>query len=417
MTSIPRIQPTLPLKDIVVFLRNLFRKIPHTQEQHIIHEFEQKFAERYDYPQAVCLSKARIAFYFLLKHMNLKPGGEILISAIHVADFVNMIRLAGLKPVAVDLDKNTYHIDYNDLKRKITPNTVLMFITHLSGYATDMAKIMDVSQRNNIPVIEDCSQVISSMFQGRRLGTFGKAAIFSLSLLKPVCTLSGGMIISRDSALLEAIRKDTATLSSSLKFPIFLEAVKNIVVKTAVHRTIFKWIVFPLIRLTMPIGDFFSRYQKTNKTVILRKQVPKEFLTRYSWQQAVMGLSQLKTLAEREKRRTDIGMYLYKNIPSKPPVTLPVVEEGSLNTFWLFPVIADNPDRLKRFLAQHGIDSSKFLLSVLSKEEAFMDYQFTCDTAEEIRYHTLFIPMYPALSQGELDQIIQTLNTYQTLKS
>jgi len=413
MRAIPRMRLTLPFHDILRFIRNLFVRLEKREAINQIAEFERQFSARYDFPPGLCVAKARTALYLLLKHLNLQPGGEVLITAIHVADFVNMIRLAGFTPVAVDLAEHAYHVDYDDLERKITSKTVAMFITHLSGYATDMERIVRIATRHHIPLIEDCSQVISTTFHQQPLGTFGEAAIFSLSLAKPVCTLSGGMMISRNTALLESIRQEVQSFAPSLKFSLLSEALKNIILTVAVHPFLFPWLVFPLMRLAQPLGDLFAKYQKTNKTVVWRKHIPDEFLTAYSWQQAVMGLSQIQTLEEREHQRTERGTFLYSHWPSGQHVTLPVMEDNSHNTFWLFPVIAKEPDKLKQFLARHGIDSSKFLLSVLSQEEVFSEYHFTCSNAEYLKAHTLFVPMYPHLSQEELEFILHILTLYQ----
>lgn len=412
MKAIPRIQPTLPFSDIIAFLINLITLKPQPDREAIIADFEKKFSHRFGLPQGICFSKARTGFYYLLKTMGLKSGGEVLISAIHVADFVNMICLAGFKPVVVDLMPNTYTIDYDDLERKINKNTVLMFITHLSGYATDMDRIVQISQNHDVPFIEDCSQALSSQYNNHPLGVFGKAAIFSLSLLKPVCTLSGGMVLTSDTELLEKLRREMIKLQPPPKLPLIAEAIKNIILRIAVNHVLFGLLVFRLMRMTMPIGDYFSKYQKTNKTVILRNSMPAEFLTKFTWQQAVMGLSQLMTLEDREKVRIENGLYLYDKLKKYPWIKIPPVIKGSLNSFWLFPVLVQDADRLKRFLAANHIDSSKFLLSVLGAEEAFQTFKFDCETAKYIKEHTLFIPIYQGIARKEQDYIIKIIGKY-----
>jgi len=414
MFCVPRIKIPLNLKEILIFLINIFKYKSEKESTAIISKFEERFANRYNYPSALVVSRARIAFYFLMKNMGLKPGGEVLISAIHIADFVNMIHLAGLKPVAVDLKKGTYCIDYEDLQQKINNNTVLLVVTHLSGYATDMDRIIEITERNNIPFIEDCSQALNTLYKGKRLGTFGRAAIFSLSLLKSVCTLMGGMIISKDLELLERIRTDVnKNVSSPIKMPLIVEAVKNIIIMTAVSQPIFTMIVFPLLKLNMYKEDFFARYQKTNKTIEFRIKIPEDMLVHYTWQQAALGLSQLKTLESREDIRIKNGQYLYDNIISDASISVPLVVECSDNTFWLFPVIADDPDRLKRFLLRYGVDSSKFLLLVLSEVKEFSAFGFKCDSAKQIKAHTLFIPVHIGVSKENLDYICQIIKKYQ----
>ncbi|HAF96154.1 MAG: hypothetical protein A2X34_08945 [Elusimicrobia bacterium GWC2_51_8] len=410
--TVARIRPTLPVKDILSFVFRIFARKGAAGQEKIVSQFETLFAARYGLPPGVCFSKARVAFYFLLKNIGLKSGGEVLISAVHVADFVNMIRLAGFKPVVVDLAPGAYTIDYDDLERKTTDKSALMLITHLSGYATDMDRILKISAHYNIPVIEDCSQAVSSQYGGRPLGTFGKAAIFSLSLLKPVCTLSGGMVLSHDNELLDRLRRETVKLAPPLKIPLIAEAVKNIIIRMAVSPVLFHWMTFPLMRLVMPLGDYFSKYQKTNKTVILRKSIPPDFLVKFIWQQAVIGLSQLATVENREKERTEYGIYLYDRLRAHPCISLPPTIKGSLNSFWLFPILCKDADKLKRFLAGYGIDSSKFLLSLLCAEEAFKEYSYECESAKYVKEHTLFIPMYSGLTRDQLDYTVQMVGEY-----
>jgi len=411
-SSIPRIRPTVTFKEIFSIMFNLFKGKNIGFQEAAISRFEEAFAARFNLPRGVCFSKARVAFYFLLKSMDLKQGGEVIISAIHVADFVNMIRLAGFKPVVVDLSPNAYTIDCNDLERKINSNSALILITHLCGYATDMDKITEISKRHNVPFIEDCSQALSSQYNGQPLGVFGQAAIFSLSLLKPVCTLSGGMILSKDAVLMNKLRQENLRLQQTKKLPLISEAIKNIIIKTAVSPILFQYIVFPLMRIAMPFGDYFSRYQKTNKTVILRESMPKDFLVKFTWQQAIMGSSQLTTLEKREKERTEQGIYLYGKLKSHSNVLLPPVTERGLNSFWLFPLLVKDADKLKRFLAGHGIDSSKFLLSLLCVEKAFSQHKFECKSAGYIKDHTLFIPIYCSISRNQLDYIAGMIKKY-----
>jgi dTDP-4-amino-4,6-dideoxygalactose transaminase len=415
MNVIPRIQLTLPLGDLLAFLINLCVPKSQPEQTRIISDFESQFSRRYNLPPGVCFSKARVAFYFLLKNMGLKQGGEVLISAIHVADFVNMIRLAGFKPVVVDLLPGTYTMDEDDLEKKITERSALILITHLSGYVPDMDRIIKISERYNVPFIEDCSQAVSSQYNGQALGVFGRAAIFSLSFLKSICTISGGYVLSSDLDLLNRLKHERTKLRKHPKGPLVSEAIKNIIIKLAVQPLLFHWIVFPLLRLTLPLGDYFSKYQKTNKTVILRESMPKDFLVNFTWQQAVMGLSQLSTLEQREKARIAHAAYLYDHLKKLPHISLPPLVKGSSNSFWLFPILVQDTNKAKRFFVRYGIDSSKFLLSLLSEEEVFREYNFKCESAKHIKDHTLFIPMYCHIMRDQLDHIIKIIGSYHAM--
>ena len=230
--AIPRIRPTIPLKDILSFIGNMFKSKNIGDQKKIVEDFEKAFVARYNLPPGIAVSRGRMAFYYLLKNMNLKTGGEVIISGIHVADFINIIRLAGFVPVVVDLKKNSYLLDIDDLEKKINSHAVAMLITHLFGYSNDMNAIMTIARKHNIPFIEDCSQAVSNCYGGHPLGTFGEAAIYSLSLLKPVCTINGGMIISANQQLLADIRNDIRNLPAMTIMGPLAEAFKNLVLKT-----------------------------------------------------------------------------------------------------------------------------------------------------------------------------------------
>jgi perosamine synthetase len=413
---VPRIRISLKVQEIFRFIYDLFCFKGDKAAEELIVEFEQLFAARYGFQRGLVVSKARVAFFLLLKTLPLKKGGEVIISALHIADFVNMIRLAGFVPIVADLQPDRYCIDYDDLEKKISSNTVLFIVTPLSGYATNMERIQAISNKYHVPFIEDCSQAVESYYDGQRLGTFGVASIFSLSLVKPVCTISGGMILSKDENLLDEIRKTVKKFNPPSKLFLALEAIKNLILKLATAKAFFGWLTFPVLTSATKLSDFFSNYQKSNKTIILRKEMPKQFLSAFCWQQAKIGLSQLETLEEREHRKIEAGSYLFRELTSIDNVQLPTNEEHSGNSFWLFPVIAENAVDLKNFLFQRNIDCSGLMLSCLADEPSFAGLQFDSPNARKLKKNSLFLPMYWNISQVELDQIISVMTDYQQYK-
>lgn len=412
-TCLPRAKIGLSFKELIYFLLRLFLKkaTPDMEERHVS-SFETEFANLFSMPQGVVFPKARVGFYYLLKEMNLEPGGEVIISDINIADFANIILCAGFRPVVVDVDKATYCIDYDDLERKITKKTVLFMVTYLSGFVPDMERISEISVRRGVPFIEDCSQALSSTFGGRLLGSFGDAAIYSLSLLKPVSTMFGGMVLTKNTELLKRLKARQNSLTPSHITPLFQEAIKNIVIKLATSRIIFSYLVFHLIRASTGTIDFFSRFQRSNRTVTIRYSLPEGLLVRFSWQQALMGLKQLESVRAREHRRIENGKILYSEIHNRPQLKKPGIIPGCENAFWLFPVYVDAPSLFKKHLARYQVDSAGYLLSVLSQEEAFQGLGFSTRMAAEIKRNTVFIPMYAELERHHVHQIVSAVSSY-----
>ncbi len=411
--AIPRIFLPLGYGDLFRFFLNMARPCPPERAAATITEFEQSFAGRWGRSHGIAFCRARMALFHYLKVLDLPPGTGVAISALHVADFINIIRLAGYRPVVIDLEPTGYGIDLHDLAAKAASGVGVIYITHLSGHATDMGRVSEIAKACGARLVEDCSQALEARFDGRRVGTWGHAAIFSLSLLKSVCTLNGGLLLTDDDTLAQALRLRAAKATPISRGPLVAEAVKNMVLAAALARPIFSLAVLPLLRLTAAAGDRFAAYQKTNKTVDLRRQLPAVFLERYSWQQARMGLDQLESLDARENRRITLARRLRAGLRSDDAVALPALAPGSENTWWLFPVIAADPAGLKTFLADHGIDSAPMLLSALSAEPAFADLHFTAPNAEALRARTLFIPLHLGMDERDVDAIAAAIAEYQ----
>lgn len=403
--AIPRLSIPLSYNDILAVLGER-TAVP-------VPSFEDAFARRYGVARAVAFCRCRMAFYHLLRALDLPAGSEVLMGALHVADFVNIIRLAGFTPVIVDLEPDGFRLDQADLEHKMSPRAAVLLATHLSGYMDDMPRLAALCQARNVVLVEDCSQAFAAGLDGRRAGQFGHAAIFSMSLLKSVCTLNGGMVISQDAGLMARLRAAADAMAPAGRGALAAEAMKNFIVKTATAPLPFSLVTMPLLRATTKGGDWFSRYQKTNKTVELRDALPPAFLERFSPAQAGLGLRTLARLDAGEDKRRGNGRLLYSLIAGDHRVRLPPATTGADNGFWLFPLIVEEPERLKRFLARRGIDASRMLLSAVSREDSFRHLDFTAPQAERTRDHTLFIPCYPSLDEADIRAIAAAVAEFQ----
>lgn len=410
MTAIPRLAIPLSTGALAGMLARLAGGVGRADD---VAAFEHAFAARYGRPDAVAFCRARMGLYHLLRNLGLSDGAEVLIGAIHVADFVNIIRLAGFTPVVVDLEPDGFRLDPGDVERKLTARSAVLIATHLSGYVHDLAALRRLCDARGMVLIEDCSQAFAVTFRDRPAGLWGHAAVFSLSLLKSVCALNGGMVIAEDAALVARLRRAAAEQGPARRGGLAAEAVRNLVIKATTQPTVFSLAVLPLLRLTAATGDGFSRYQKTNKTVALRRALPPAFCERFTGAQARLGLALLADLDSREARRKANGRLLRAWIHEDAAVRLPPHCDDGEPGYWLFPLVVAEPARLKAFLAARGIDSSPMLLAALSAEEAFRDLGFTAPNAERTRAHTLFVPMYPGLDEARVRRIADAIAAFQ----
>src|SRR5262245_18815772 len=153
-----------------------------------IQEFEERFAEYHAMQHAVSASYGRMAFYYILKALDLPPGSEIIFPALTFWVVPEMAHILGFRPVFVDIDAATYNIDPAKIGAAITPKARAIVPTHLYGQPCSMDPIMQIARANKLAVIEDCAHALGATYNGRKVGTFGDAAFFSFQMLKPLNT-------------------------------------------------------------------------------------------------------------------------------------------------------------------------------------------------------------------------------------
>jgi len=118
----------------------------------------------------------------------------------------NVIIMAGALPVSCEIDES-FAMDPEDLKRKITPQTKVVIPSHLSGTVADMDKIMAIAREHSLMVLEDSAEAIGATYKGKRTGTIGDIGIYSFQTAKLMISGEGGCVITNDVALYErAIR-------------------------------------------------------------------------------------------------------------------------------------------------------------------------------------------------------------------
>ncbi len=177
-------------------------------------EFENRFAERHGVRHALACSSCTTALHAVLAALNIGPGDEVIVPAFTWVATANVVLFCGATPVLADVDRTTFNIDVNDLKKRITGKTKAIIPVYLFGLCADMDAIKAVA--GEIPLIEDAACAAGSAYKGRHAGTLGLAAAFSFHPRKSITTGEGGMVTTNDDALAEKVnmlRNHGASLS------------------------------------------------------------------------------------------------------------------------------------------------------------------------------------------------------------
>lgn len=152
-------------------------------------------------PQALAITSATAGLFMVLKALNLQLGDEVITTPMTFAATLNVIVLAGGRPVLVDVERDTLNMDVSKLEAAITRRTRAIMPVHFAGLPVDLDPIYALAQKHNLRVIEDAAHAIGTEYKGRRIGSFGDTQVFSFHPNKNITTGEGGAITLRDEKL------------------------------------------------------------------------------------------------------------------------------------------------------------------------------------------------------------------------
>lgn len=156
-----------------VIAESAFIRGPH------VTNFEQAWANTLGVKHCVSCANGTDALYIAMRALGVKPGDEIITSAHSWIATTETITQVGGRVVFCDTDNETFTIDPESIKTKITPATVGIIPVHLYGQPADMEAIMAIAKKHNLWVIEDCAQAHLARYKKQLVGTFGNIATFS----------------------------------------------------------------------------------------------------------------------------------------------------------------------------------------------------------------------------------------------
>ncbi|MBQ8552095.1 MAG: DegT/DnrJ/EryC1/StrS family aminotransferase [Clostridia bacterium] len=139
---------------------------------------------------------ATAGFEIAYKYANLKPGDEVIVPAITFVATMAYPLAVGAKLVFADVDPKTINMDPGDVKRKITDKTKMIVPVHIGGYPVDLDPIMEIARERGILVLEDAAHAFGAMYKGRKIGTIGDFAGFSLHEVKNITSFGEGGILT-----------------------------------------------------------------------------------------------------------------------------------------------------------------------------------------------------------------------------
>lgn len=172
-----------------------------------VKEFEKAFSQYIGVPHSIAVANGTVALDIIMACNSRKiKRREVIVTSRTFVASVSSIVMAGGIPVFVDVDKDTQNITVETIKAAITDRTGAIMCVHLAGMPCDMDPIMELAEKHNLFVIEDCAQAHGASYNGRKVGSIGHAAAWSFCQDKIMSTGGeGGMITTNNFGLYEAM--------------------------------------------------------------------------------------------------------------------------------------------------------------------------------------------------------------------
>ena len=316
-------------------------------------KFENDFSKFCSTRYGIAVSNGTAALHLALATLGIGKGDEVLVPSLTFVATANAVTYTGAKPVFVDSELTTWNMDPKDILKKITKRTKAIIPVHLYGHPAEIDTIKKIAKKNKLYLIEDASQAHGAEYKGKKIGSFGDMACFSLYGNKIITTGEGGIIVTNNKQLARASRflRDQA-----------MDAKRRY------------W--------HSKIG---FNYRMTNL-------------------QAALGVGQLERIEKIIRAKRKIAQLYSSALKGMPGITLPPQRAKVKNVYWMYSVLVEpyiiKRDTMMHLLLKNGIDTRPFFYPV-NKMPMYRGAH-PCPVAESISKKGINLPSSAKLSKSDI---------------
>jgi len=320
-----------------------------------VQNFEKSAASFVNSKYAVAVNSGTAALQAALYALDIKKDDEVLVPSFTFVATANAVVSTGAKPVFVDILKENYTIDPDDLEKKITKKTRAIIPVHLYGNVAHIERLREISKKYNIPIIEDSAQSLGSTYKGKHTGTFFEMGCYSMYPAKVMTSGEGGFIVTNNKNLHDKLL---------------------------------------MIRNHGMVHGYDTRIFGLN--------------LRLPEINAAIATVQMKKLPKFLKSRKNNAKLLSKLI-SNLKVTLPIERKNENVNWYLYTISTDKRNILLKKLNEKGIGAASYYPTPIHKTP-FYKLKIKLPVTDWASSHVLSIPIHPNVTQKNIEFIAKTMN-------
>lgn len=333
-----------------------------------VEAFERNFADYLGVPYAIATSSGSTALHAAMLALGIGPGDRVVTTPFTFAASSNAVIHAGAEPVFADVDPATGNLDPDAAEVVLRMGGVrAILVVHLYGLPADMAAFRRLADRYGVLLIEDCAQAHGAAIDGRKVATFGDAAIFSFYPTKNLTTGEGGMVLTPHADVARRARLQID-----------------------------------------PRGDEEYAYEVVG------------FNFRMTEMCGAIGLVQLNALDGRNERRRENARRLSSGLADLRWLATPVEPGGYHHVYHQYTVrVPRGRDELSKHLTARAIGNRVYYPTLVPHTAAYRARGFAgrFPAAEQMTAEVLSLPVHPALGAEEIDTVIEAVRAFPGVRS
>ncbi|MDY6934504.1 MAG: DegT/DnrJ/EryC1/StrS family aminotransferase [Spirochaetota bacterium] len=333
-------------------------------------EFEREFAKYCNVKYCIGLNSCTAALDMAMKLLGVNHGDEVIVPTMTFVSSAHCVVYNLATPIFVDIDEDTLNIDIEDVARKISPRTKAIIPVHYSGRPVDIDKLKEIA--GNIPIVEDCAHASGAKYKGKPVGGLGDIGCFSFHAVKNLAMGEGGAITLNDENLANRAKRNR-----------WLGIDKGTWDRTKLDRSYWWEYSVDEIGLKSHLNDI----------------------------SAAIGLVQLKKLEKGNKRRKEIIDMYREGLRDLEEIKMPPEDNEVFNSSWhLCEIKAQNRNELSVFLQEKKINTGVHYKPI----HLYRCYgnRTSLPKAEKIFQMIITLPLYPDLTNNEVQYIIDTIKKF-----
>lgn len=340
-----------------------------------IQKFEGLVSEYLERKYAVAFNSGTSALHAVLLAYGIRKGDEVIVPSFTFIATANAVLFVGAKPVFVDIEKETCGLDPEDVKNKITRKTKAIIPIHYGGLPCHIRELKELTEDHKLLLIEDAAESLGAKVDGKLVGSFGDAAMFSFCGNKVITTGEGGMIVTDQSDIYEKLKL------------------------TRSHGR-------------LETENYFTSVKMMDYVVL-----------GYNWRMsnitAALGISQMRKLDKLVAMRRKKAAYLSKGLARISDVYHPNSPKGYFHVYQMYTVRVKGEtglrDHLKDYLAKEGVMTKVYFYPVHLAHFYKNKFGFRgaeLPVTEEIAKEVLTLPIYPSMTKNEMDYVIENIRDF-----